>query len=291
MNNTLKLGSEKHIHFFDPDMPPAIRIQPNTRITVDALDALEGRAFNGSRKFEIEDVNPATGPIFVEGAEPGDVLAVRILTIRPVGVGYAGAGGKGGALGDRIPERLMRRFDANPEIRFSDRITLEAHPSIGVIGVAPPEGRYSTMDAGDYGGNLDCNLVCKGATVHLPVAVEGGLLALGDVHAVMGDGEVGGQGIETAAEVELEIGVMKDWPIRRPLIETDEVWATVAAASDFETAAWTAVQDMVFFIATQTGMEDAEAFLLVSLAGQVRVCQIVTPMPTARVEFSKRILR
>lgn len=142
------------------------------------------------------------------------------------------------------------------------------------------------MIAGDHGGNMDCNLARAGATVYLPIFIDGGLLAMGDVHAVMGDGEVGGQGIEVGAEIEIEVAI-ENWQLKRPFIETDEVWATVAAASDFMTAAWTAVGDMVDYIGMKFGLSPPEALLLVSLAGNIRVCQIVTAMPTARVELPK----
>jgi amidase len=162
---------------------------------------------------------------------------------------------------------------------------------IGVIGVAPRSGRYDNTIAGDHGGNMDCNLVRAGSTIYLPIFVEGGLLAMGDVHATMGDGEVGGQGIEVAAEVEIEVGTMRNWSLRRPFIETDEVWATVAAARNLVKAAWVAVEDMANYVSMKFGLSDAEALLLLSAAGDVRVCQIVTEMPTARFELPKGILR
>ena len=145
------------------------------------------------------------------------------------------------------------------------------------------------MIAGDHGGNMDCNLARAGATIYLPIFTDGGLLAMGDVHAIMGDGEVSGQGIEVGADIEIEVGI-ENWQLKRPLIETDEVWATVAAARDFMTAAWTAVGDMVGYIGMKFGLSPSEALLLVSLAGNVRVCQIVTDMPTARVELLKRMV-
>jgi len=196
MTRSIRLDSEKHSHYFQPDIKPAIRVESNTKIILHVMDALEGRAFNPPDNLRPEDVNPATGPIFVKGLKPGDVLAVKVLAIRPIGTGYAGAGS--GA------KRIMRQFYFSGNgIRFSDYISLRARPMIGVIGVAPRKGRYSNMIAGDHGGNLDCNLVRAGSTIYLPIFVEGGLLAIGDVHATMGDGEVGGQGIEVAAEVEV----------------------------------------------------------------------------------------
>lgn len=284
MVQCIRLNSEKHIHYFEPNIDPAIRVEANARIILQTMDALEGRAFNPPGEFSPEDVNPATGPIFIEGAKPGDVLAVKVLAIRPAGAGYAGVGS--GA------HRIMRQFHVGSNgIRFSEGISLEAHPMIGVIGVAPRVGRYSNTTAGDHGGNMDCNLIRAGSTIYLPIFVEGGLIAIGDVHAAMGDGEVGGQGIEVAAEVEIEVGTMQNWALRRPFIETDEVWATVAAARDLVKAAWVAVGDMADYVSRKFGFSDAEALLLLSAAGDVRVCQIVTEMPTARFELSKRILR
>ncbi|HID05869.1 MAG TPA: acetamidase [Armatimonadetes bacterium] len=266
----------------------SLHLQSNAKVVVEVLDAYEGRAIDASAKFCREDVNPATGPIFVCGAMPGDVLAIRICAIHPAGIGYAGIGA--GALSGRISERLIQQFEIGDAIHFSRGITLIPQPMIGVIGVAPCAGRLSTMDAGAHGGNMDCNLARAGATVYLPVFVEGGLLAIGDVHALMGDGEVGGQGIEVTAEVELEIGIIKNWSLKRPMIETDDVWATVAAGDDFESAVWMAVHDMVDFLTSQLNITDGEALLLISLTGDVRVCQIVTSTPTARVEFPERLL-
>jgi len=282
MGKPLRLNSDEHIHFFESNMKPAASIDLGTRIIIHTMDALEGRAFD-QLEFGPEDVNPATGPIFINGARPGDVLAVHILSIRPINTGYAGAGSG--------TQRIVRQFHViGDEIRFSDDISLEMQPMIGVIGVAPREGGYSSMVAGDHGGNMDCNLARAGATIYLPIFTEGGLLAMGDVHAIMGDGEVSGQGIEVAADIEIEVGIGK-WRLRRPLIETDEVWATVAAARDLMAAARTAVGDIVDYVEMKFGLSSSEALLLVSLAGNVRVCQIVTDMPTARVELPKRLMR
>jgi len=283
MPKPLRLNSDEHIHFFEPNMKPAVSIELNSKIILQTMDALEGRAFNPPETFGPEGVNPATGPIFINGLRPGDVLAVRILSIRPINNGYASAGSG--------PQRIMKEFNVNGnEIRFSDDISLEIKPMVGVIGVAPREGRHSNMVAGDHGGNMDCNLAGAGAAVYLPIFTEGGLLALGDVHAIMGDGEVSGQGIEVGADIEIEVGI-ENMKLKRPLIETDEVWATVAAAGDFMTAAWTAVGDIVEYMGMKFGLSPSEALLLVSLAGNVRVCQIVTDMPTARVELPKRIIK
>jgi len=293
-----KLSSDHHIYYFEPHAKPALRVSPGERVLLEIEDALSGQVTEEYARLspaerdpiDQEQANPATGPIFISDAEPGDAVAVHINRIETLGRGFASVGN--GALRGKIKEPLIRFFDSDrDDIEFCTGITIPRCPMVGVIGVAPLNDRISTRYPGDHGGNMDANLIREGTTVYLPVFAPGALLALGDVHAVMGDGEVNGQGIETRAMVEIQVGVLKRRGLKRPLIETDEVWATIACHEDLEEAAWLAVEDMTEFLQKQMHISASEAFLLTGLTGDIRICQMVVPLRTVRVEIPKKVMQ
>ena len=155
---------------------------------------------NSTVKIDDSRINGATGPIFIKGAMPGDTLSVSIIDIKPNNSGVARIFPGEGQLSNLIETPYAQFFEINQgQIRMNDRVNFPLNPMIGVIGVAPEFGEIPTMPAGKHGGNLDNNLNGIGATVHLPVKHEGALLAIGDMHASMGDGEICGTGIETVS--------------------------------------------------------------------------------------------
>jgi len=177
-------------------------------------------------------------------------------------------------------------------VYFNDRIRFPARPMVGVIGTAPAGAAIPSFHPGDHGGNLDFNELGVGATIYLPVAVPGALLALGDVHASMGDGELTGGGIDINADVTVRIELLANVGWQRPVIETAHDWCTCASAPDLATAIRYATGDMVAIIARQLDMSPEESFILVGTTGDGRLGQAAQAGidVTACVHMPKAIL-
>jgi amidase len=237
-------------------------------------------------------VNAATGPVYLNGAKPGDTLVAEILDIKPSAKGAALIIPGFGFLQDAIPGPYTRLFylDADGTFHFNADVRIGLKPMIGTIGVAPLEP-ITTLSSGTHGGNLDTTDIRTGSKVYLPVFVEGALFGVGDVHARMGDGEVCGTGIECAAEVIIRLGLLSGYTIPRPRIETSEELMTVASAEGLEPAIRLALQDMVDWLGQQKHLSPEEAYMLVSIAGDVRIGQVVDPAVTVRVALPKEIFR
>ena len=281
----MRITRDKIYHQFKAEIAPKAVISPGERITVETLDAAGGRFLEDFVYFR---PNPATGPIYVEGAAPGDALEIEIHGINLIGKGFL-----------NVPDgenRLEIKFESLPggDLRvLKNGKTFKAQPMIGVVGVAArPDlpGDHFTVETGDYGGNMDNNAVVAGIRLYLPVFVPGALLGIGDIHGIMGDGEVFGQGVEICADVDISVNVKKDMKINRPLVISDDIISTAASAETMERASELAVADMRFILETHYGMTPADAALAIAFYGNLRVCHIVNPQKTMRAEIKKEIL-
>ena len=236
--------------------------------------------------------NPATGPVFVNGAMPGDVLRIEIRKIELGPVGILDVGPSSGALAEFFPDRrVIKRIPVKDGvIHYSDAVKLPAKPMIGVIGVAPAGVPVKTITPMDHGGNMDCTKIEEGAVLYLPVFAEGALLSAGDFHAVMGEGEVANCGLEIEGRVQLKLDVLKDFPIKWPVIENEEQWITVAYGETLDEAADKAAKLMFSFLTDCQGLSDVDASMLLHMAGDMIVCQIVNPLKTVRMEVPKQLI-
>jgi amidase len=178
--------------------------------------------------------------------------------------------------------------EADGTYKFGSNVRIKPKPMIGTIGVAPDEA-ITTLSSGAHGGNLDTTDICIGSKLSLPVFVEGALFGVGDVHACMGDGEVCGTGIECGAEVTIRLSLLPGYSIPRPRIETDKEIMCVASAEGLEQAIRLALADMVVWLHAEKGLTDEEAYMLVSLCGDVRIGQVVDPAVTVRVAVPKEV--
>jgi amidase len=218
--------------------------------------------------------NPSTGPIEVKGSETGEALAVTIREIKPAEWGFIG----GGARDARFTVIEIRDGIAI----YPWGLRLPVKPVIGVIGAAPPGDPVPTTTPSDWGGNLDTVDVCEGATIYLPVAVPGGMLALGDVHALQGDSECCGTGIECAAEVTLTVERVKEPLWDSVYLRRDDRLMVFAHGDTVDEAAWGVVGAMANLLSKLTGLSELEGRRLLSTAGEVRISQIVNPKKTCR---------
>jgi amidase len=243
-----------------------------------------------TRERDPDRVNPATGPVAVRGAEPGDELRVELLAIRLGPQGYARFGPGAGVMQAEITAPRAMIVHVRDGLLVCDNgVRFAARPMVGVIGTCPSAARFTTAHPGPHGGNLDFNDLTTGTVAHLPVFVRGGLLALGDLHASMGDGEVTGTAVEISGEVDIRVDLVKGSGLAKPWFETADAWITYGNAPDLEEAVRVAVLDMATFLVQRLGVSRAEAFLLLTARGDVRIGQAARCGidATARVLFPK----
>lgn len=289
-----QLSRESHIFKFTAEAEPALRINPGDTVVVETMDCFSNQIQTVDDKLEevsFDHVNPATGPIFVEGAKKGDALKVTIDKIE-VGSQAVMLTGKGlGVLGHKLEGMTFKLLPVvGKTVIFDDYTTLPLEPMVGVIGVAPEgEGiNCGTPDA--HGGNMDTKLIKPGAEVYLPVSVEGGLLALGDLHAAMGDGEVSVSGAEVPGEVTVTVSLVKGLKLPTPLILSEGVLAVISSRESLDDAVDMAVEIMQDIVSERTELSTAEIAMLISVAGQVAISQVVDPLKTARCEMPLAVL-
>lgn len=276
------------------DTAPAIRVPDGGVVGLETADCFSDQVRHSDDKLEDvdwEQINPATGPVYVEGALPGDTLAVEIQRIDTAAQGVMAVSDGFGVLADRFAAtacHIVPIVDGQAELPGGVRVPVR--PMIGVLGVAPTGDPVPTGTPGSHGGNMDTVLVREGATVFLPVAAPGALLAAGDLHAVMGDGEICGTGVEVAGRVRLRLTVRRDLAIVNPLVVTNDVVATIASAPTLDEAAALATRDMADLLTSRLGLDATAATMLMSAAGDLRVSQVVDPLRTARFELPVAVL-
>jgi len=276
----LRIPRDQLTYEFSATSTPVATVSPGDRFVVETHDTSTGRIHrieDVSEFVRIRDprkVNPAAGPVFIEGAVPGDDLIVEILDIRLQPYGFVRVLAGAGVLQKEIESDgvLMARIDGE-HVVLGERMRLPSRPMVGVIGTAPADGVIYTAAPGAQGSNIDVNAVTVGARIHLPVHVPGALLAIGDVHASMGDGEVSGTGVEIAGEVTVRVDLVPGAAPARPWIETAADWITTGSGPTLEDAVEMAVEELAQLLMTRFGLSRTEAFLLVSARGDVRIGQ------------------
>ena len=279
MTDIACLSREHYILSFSRENSPALEVEPGTTLQVETRDAYN-RQFRQSLDVDryIRDggsrfTNPATGPIYVRGVEPGDGLDVIIEDIELSDVGYVAAVPGIGVLGDtEIVPRVSPFTVRDGALWFEDRLRLPLRPMIGVIGVAPAEGAIACRALDYHGGNLDFNDITTGTTIHFPVAVPGALLALGDAHASIGYCEVhSGVNIDTTVRLRVERVPSPGWA--RPWFETDTEVMTLGVEDKLEDAIREATAGMVALLQDRLGVTYTEAIILTGAATDIRLGQ------------------
>ena len=288
-----------HWGYYAAAVPPALTVRSGDRVRLETMVAhgLWRLRRAGAEEHRIPasmiavenavtdrgpGAHPMTGPIRVEGAEPGDALEVRFLEIgylTPYGVsGFLPAGG---SLPDRFPYAGLRFFEfdleAGTAAMGSSGLSVPLRPFFGSVGVAPPEmrGRISSGPPGYHGGNFDNKELVEGTTLFLPVHVSGANLSIGDGHAAQGDGEVSGTAIETSLTGTVEVVLHRGMRLRWPRAETPTHYISMGLDVDLDEAARIAVLEMVEFLVDRHGLTPEDAYVLCSVALDLRVTQIV----------------
>jgi acetamidase/formamidase len=286
----------EHHHFgWDNANQPVLTVAPGDTVEFEVVEASGGQLSQDSTVADVAaldfaKVNPVTGPVYVDGVEPGDALKVTIESFTPVGWGWTALIPGFGLLADQFPEPALHiwRYDAGrlTPAAYGPGGRVPLKPFCGTIGVAPAEpGTHSIVPPRRVGGNMDVRDLAAGTTLYLPVEVAGALFSVGDTHATQGDGEVAGTAIESPMRVALTFDVAKGAGLPFPRFETpgpvtrhfDEkgYFATTGIGPDLMECTRAAVMGMVDQIATAHGMSAAEAYMLCSVCADLRISELV----------------
>ena len=285
-----RLGRENHIYVLYAEVPPAITIDSGEELMVETWDAFEGErdpAVLDARPLK----GPATGSIYVNGAEPGDALRVEFISITPKEEATHMVMPGRGFLEQEFTEAYATivKLEGGHAVLPSG-VRLPLNPSMGLVATTPTYVQSTASDSGPYGGDIDMKELVAGSTLFLPVFVPGGLLALGDCHAVVGDGAVAGTGAECSADTHLRVTVEKGMGIASPRALTPDHYVVLSYGDDLGTAMKQAVREMVDFLVKEKGMAPYDAYTLLSLAGDVRVSRTFRPISPVKMMLSRQAL-
>lgn len=285
----LRIESNCYVNSMDKNNKPCAYAESGDTVVFVTKDCFGGQIHKEDQVMDSLDwsnINPATGPLYIKGAEKGDIIKVEIIDIEVGDKGVMIDGGGEGVMGKLIKEASTKILPIRDgKVVFNDKLAFPVNPMIGVIGTAPEGEGIPTGTPGDHGSNMDCTKIVKGASVYLPVNVEGALLAMGDLHALMGDGEVGVCGVEADGVVTVKVTVLKECGIPAPFIVDSENAISVYSAKTADEACEGATINMFRFLMNALKMTDHEAEMLLSVIGNVCICQIVDPERTARMEI------
>jgi amidase len=262
---------------FSAAVEPALRIAPGTgeRIGFETTDAVYAQLHQVQDLGKVTaGINPVTGPVYVEGALPGDALAVTIHEIRLKEHGWSvslpGSGALQHLMGDTVFTRKVPIDEAG--VHVTDRHTFEPRPMIGCIGTAPAEGSNSTiMPSTPQGGNMDVTECRPGATVYLPVMVEGAYLSIGDIHAIMAEGESSFVAIEAEGIAVVSIELVRGMALRAPRVETEDEWIFVGLGDPVQESIRRGYEDMFEFLVEDNGWTRGDAYAVMSAVGHSRL--------------------
>ena len=289
------ISKEKVIFSFSSKHEPVERVKPSELVLLETEDALGGQIKDEKASLETLDwskVDGATGPIYVDGAEPNDTLVVEILDIKIADKGVIVVVPGYGALGDEKFKGKVKIVTLKDGFAiFDEKTRVRLNPMIGTIGVAPPPGEeIPTSTPGKHGGNMDVKDIVTGTKLYLPVFTEGALFAAGDLHAVQADGELCVSSVEVAGQILLRFGVIKGKAPRWPILETVDSYMIIVAAENLDEAAKTASKEALEALMKEHGWSFEEAYMFASLAVDLKINQVVDPKKGVRASIPREYM-
>ncbi len=301
------LAAEPTHSVWDRSLEPRLRIESGDEVQIECVDASGGQVQQGMAtaeylKIDRTKIHALTGPIWIEGAEPGDVLEIDVLATRHAGWGWSSVVEGLGFLKERFHEPYLFHWQLEGEsTRSLEPAVVPVRPFLGVMGVARgDDGAFRTRPPGPFGGNLDVRELCAGSKLYLPVYSRGALFSCGDGHAAQGDGEVCINGIECPLDVTLAFHLHKRQPLAGPIVEasdkaapdsTADAWVVVETGTDLLETSRAATGRMVDLLVERWGFSDVHAYILCSVAMRLRLSQLVNePVYTVSAALSKQIL-
>jgi amidase len=301
-------ASQGQYHYvYGPYAKPVLTVDPGAVISAETHDAFEGKIKHETDKpseiLNFPFLNPQNGPIYVNGAEKGDTLAVYIKSIVPRGPQPVGttcliaefgglvATGDTALLNAPLPERVKKvEVTVEGGVKWNDKITLPYEPFIGTIGTSPEIEAISSLVPDYYGGNMDLPDVGVGAVIYLPVNTPGALLYLGDCHACQGDGELCGVALEHPTVTTVQVDLIKKWTFKWPRLENEKLFMTIGSSRPMEDAARIAYRELIRWMAADFGFTQEDAYMLLTQCGRVRLGNMVDPKYTLGASISKSLL-
>ena len=289
-----------------PYSQPVMQVAPGDRIVVDTRDAFDGKIQTEqdlpSQKLRVPFLNPQSGPIMIDGAEKGDVVAVYIESMLPRGANPRGTccliprfGGLAATdftalLNEPLPE-ITRKIDLDEEgVYWSRRVTLPYRPHIGTLSLSPEIDSINSLTPDNHGGNMDVPDMGPGSITYLPVRSPGARLFIGDAHACQGDGEVCGTAVEYASRTTIHVDLIKAWEIDWPRLETEDKIMAIGSARPLEDATRIAYRELVLWMAAEYGYDQWDAYMMLSQCGKVRLGNFVDPKYTVAAGVEKKYL-
>ena len=270
---------------------PAVNVEPLDELSIDTHDCFTGQVTTDKDKFSQvgwEKINPATGPIAVTGAKPGDVLKVNIEGISVSSHGVMVTAPGFGVLSDESIQEMTKIVPIEQSHAiFNENLKVPIRPMIGVIGTTLPDRSVPCGTPGPHGGNMDCKEITAGSRVYLPVNHDGGLLSLGDLHAVMADGEVSMTGLEVSGRVYLTADILsqKAYDLPLPLVSNNNHLMIIHSEETLDEAVKLGTSKAVGFLTRHGNLSKEDALSLISLIGDIKICQVVNPLMTIRIEL------
>jgi acetamidase/formamidase len=299
---------QKTFHYtIGPYSQPVLHVKPGDRVVVDTRDAFEGKIKEEtdlpSKVLTVPFLNPQNGPIMIEGAEKGDVVAVYIEKMAPRGPDPHGFccmipnfGGLTGTdytalLNEPLPE-IVRKIKIDEEnVYWSKRNTLPYKPHIGTLSLSPEIDSINSLTPDSHGGNMDVPDMGPGSITYLPVRSPGGRLFIGDAHACQGDGEVCGTAVEYQSTTTVRVDLIKNWKIDWPRLENEDALMSIGSARPLEDATRIAYRELVLWMAAEYGFDKWDAYMMLSQVGKVRLGNFVDPKYTVGAMVAKHYLK
>lgn len=286
------LKSDVCLFSFGPNLKPAIHVEKGSIVRLETMDCFSNQISSETQlvtEIDFSKVNPATGPIYVEGAKRGDALKVKILDVKISERGIIVVVPEAGVLGDFVKEPKTKICEIQDGFVVFDGIKIKCKPMIGVIGVASDEDIPCGIP-GRHGGNLDTKVIGEGATVYFPVFRDGALFGLGDLHAIIGDGEICVASCEVIGEVTVKLDVIERMAPKWPVVETDNDFYILVSDEDINRAFKEAVELAVKVLQNSNSLTWEDAYMLASMVIDVEVSQLVNPRKTVRVRIPKEFV-
>ena len=299
---------QKTYHYtIGPYSQPVLHVKPGDRVVVETRDAFEGKIREETDKpsqvLQVPFLNPQNGPIMIEGAEKGDVVAVYIEKMAPRGDDPHGFccmipnfGGLTGTdymalLNEPLPE-IVRKIKIDEEnVYWSKRNTLPYKPHIGTLSLSPEIDSINSLTPDNHGGNMDVPDMGPGSITYLPVRSPGGRLFIGDAHACQGDGEVCGTAVEYQSTTTVRVDLIKKWQIDWPRLENEGALMSIGSARPLEDATRIAYRELVLWMAAEYGFDKWDAYMMLSQVGKVRLGNFVDPKYTVGAMVAKHYLK
>lgn len=292
----ISIRRDQTIFAMDKDNEPAAYAKDGDRVEFNLMDCFSNTVNSEEdtiSEIDFNKINPATGPLFVEGAEKGDVLKV---TIEKIELNEQGAVMSAPGLNKHFSTSVTKeqtvicQIDDQAGTFEFQGVTLPLNKHIGVIGTAPEGEPVTTGTPKMHGGNMDNTKIAEGSILYLPVNTPGALLAIGDMHASMGDGEVWGSGVEVGGKVTVKVDVLKDSKFPTPFVETQNAYYSFGAADSIDKAIQIASDNLLEFIMNEAQLTYNQAGMLMSIKANLAPCQIVNPDASFRFEIEKEVL-